>query len=334
MDVGHFPPEAYKIMYFMSSGYGYHSKEIVNVEGLIDSVDMLINVLKQLDAEYMKSASAPKDQEIKNLPVDGVKTSSVLPGLAIPGIIAIFPDSVLALVRSGLGSMTGLDMACLVLLLFGGIMLSAFAGWTLIMGVLLAISAGAQKLGVFFADKNVAQKAEEDGHQNGGKDLHALDFIIPGLAGVFDALAASLVLSLLVLCVAVPLVRGIMRRMTATAFLAGALLLASTCFAASGLEEKQAAKAPASPASLAAALGSTNAAIRFYAVDSLGKLGGSATIAPLVKALHDPDACVRIAAAKALGHSADPAAMSALVYRCNYFDNVRFRHKPLRINQF
>jgi putative aminopeptidase FrvX len=94
---------------------------------------------------------------------------------------------------------------------------------------------------------------------------------------------------------------------------AGAMLLVNTCLPASGLEEKQDAKALASPATLAAALDSTNAATRFYAVDSLGKIGGSETIGPLVKALHDPDAFVRIAAAKALGHSADSAAMAAIV---------------------
>ena len=46
---------------------------------------------------------------------------------------------------------------------------------------------------------------------------------------------------------------------TTTVFLAGAFLLASTCFAASGLEEKQDAKALSSPAGLAVGFNSTNA---------------------------------------------------------------------------
>ena len=102
------------------------------------------------------------------------------------------------------------------------------------------------------------------------------------------------------------------RKRPAAAFAPSALLLVNTCVAAPGLEAKHDAKAPPSSASLAAALDSTNTATRFYAVDSLGKIGGSATIVSLVKALHDPDACVRIAAAKTLGHSADPAARAYL----------------------
>lgn len=94
---------------------------------------------------------------------------------------------------------------------------------------------------------------------------------------------------------------------------AGACLLAHSCLAASGVEVKQDKNAPASPASLLGSLDSTNAATRFYAVDSLGKIGGSESIGPLVKALHDPDACVRIAAAKALGHSTNPTAISSLI---------------------
>jgi hypothetical protein len=91
---------------------------------------------------------------------------------------------------------------------------------------------------------------------------------------------------------------------------AGAMLLVSTCLAATGLEGNQDAKPLTVPAS---ALNSTNPATRFYAVNSLGQIGGSETIAPLGRALHDPDACVRIAAAKALGHSADPAAEFILI---------------------
>jgi len=64
------------------------------------------------------------------------------------------------------------------------------------------------------------------------------------------------------------------------------LLMAGLAGAASESEIKQDAKALASPAaltSLAGPLDATNAATRFYAVDSLGKIGGSATIAPLAK---------------------------------------------------
>jgi HEAT repeat protein len=94
---------------------------------------------------------------------------------------------------------------------------------------------------------------------------------------------------------------------------AGACLLVHSCLAASEIEVKQDKNALASPASLVGSLDSTNAATRFYAVDSLGKIGGSETIGPLVKALHDPDACVRLAAAKALGHSTNPTAISSLI---------------------
>lgn len=105
-----------------------------------------------------------------------------------------------------------------------------------------------------------------------------------------------------------------MVKITGTALVVGALLLlTSSLTAAPGLEAKQIAKAPASPAALATALNSTNAATRFYAVNALGKLVGSDTIAPLVKALHDPDVCVRIAAARALGRNADPAATPFLI---------------------
>jgi len=93
----------------------------------------------------------------------------------------------------------------------------------------------------------------------------------------------------------------------------GILLLVLASVVASGAEANQDTKALSSLQSLASGLNSTNPASRFYAVDALGKIGGSETVDPLAKALHDPDACVRIAAAKALGRSTDPAAMTALV---------------------
>lgn len=102
------------------------------------------------------------------------------------------------------------------------------------------------------------------------------------------------------------------KRFAISAIAASALLLVNSCLAAAGPEAAQEAKTPLSPASLAAALNSTNAATRFYAIESPGKIAGSATVDLLAKALHDSDVCVRIAAAKALGRTGDPVAMAAL----------------------
>ena len=69
-----------------------------------------------------------------------------------------------------------------------------------------------------------------------------------------------------------------------------ALLLVLASLVASGAEANQDTKAVSSLQSLTFGLNSTNPATRFYAVHSLGRLGGSPLVDPLVKALHDPDA--------------------------------------------
>jgi hypothetical protein len=111
---------------------------------------------------------------------------------------------------------------------------------------------------------------------------------ISHIVGVDAIIAAGAIL------IPAPLVRGtirlaksyldfLMAKRVGPALVAGTLLLVDSCLAASGLEVKQDAKAPASLEFLAASLNSTNAETRFYALNSLGKIGGSETINPLVK---------------------------------------------------
>ena len=57
IDAFKFPPEAYKVVFFHTSNHGAfdHRQARNNVGQLIDYVDMLINVLVQLEADYAKA---------------------------------------------------------------------------------------------------------------------------------------------------------------------------------------------------------------------------------------------------------------------------------------
>jgi hypothetical protein len=56
IDAIKFPPEAYRIMFFHTSNHSsWHSHNRNNVGQLIDYVDMLVNVVKQLDEDYVKA---------------------------------------------------------------------------------------------------------------------------------------------------------------------------------------------------------------------------------------------------------------------------------------
>ena len=85
IDAFKFPPEAYKVAMFQTPNHGTlaHTQERNNVGQLIDNVDMLINVLVQLEADYAKAVSTPRDQEIKSRPT-GAGTPSAQRQKVIP----------------------------------------------------------------------------------------------------------------------------------------------------------------------------------------------------------------------------------------------------------